>query len=199
MQGAGTCKQPSAASDSRDTTLITPYQRTDEVSMSRRRVGRRVLLRIIVLALFSLGLPLSLAAEPSESEASPSLYVTPRTVQGRLAQGQRVTFLDVREPDEFAAGHLPGALNIAHDRVASLIDRLPHDQPVVVYCIHSTHRAPEAVKTLRAHGMANAVVLEGGIVAWEAGGAMILASDTTRSPTILPLTERCADKGKPPS
>ena len=165
--------------------------------MSRTQHERRVPYLIIALAALSFSIPLSWAEAPSASSAS--FYVTPRTVQRRLAEGQRVVFLDVREPDEFAAGHLPDALNIAHHQITSFIDRLPHDQPVVVYCIHSAHRAPEAAKVLRKQGVANAVVLEGGIVAWEAGGATILASDTTRAPTILPLTERCADKGKPPS
>ena len=110
-----------------------------------------------------------------------------------------MAFLDVREPDEFAAGHLPEAINISHDRVTSIMERLDRAAPLVLYCIHSAHRAPEAAKALRQRGFANAVALEGGIVAWHTGGATILASNPTQSPTILPLTERCADKGKPPS
>jgi len=105
--------------------------------------------------------------------------------------GRPVTFLDVREADEFVAGHLPSAINIIYDQVASLIDQLPRDHPIVIYCIHSAHRAPEAAKTLKRLGFANAYVLEGGIVAWQAGGLTIYASDLAQAPTILPLTERC--------
>jgi len=162
--------------------------------MNRWRVSRGW---IIVWLGCALSVPLGWTAEAPESSAS--LYISPRTVQGWLAQGQRVVFLDVRESDEFAAGHLPGAINISHDRVTSIMDRLDRTAPLVLYCIHSAHRAPEAAKVLRQHGFANAVVLEGGIVAWHAGGAMILASHPSQPPTILPLTERCAQKAAPHS
>ena len=124
-------------------------------------------------------------------------YVSPTTVKARLEAGQPVTFLDVREADEFTAGHLPGARNIAYDQVASLADQLPHDGLIVVYCIHSTHRAPVAARTLKQLGFNNVYVLEGGIVAWQASGLTIRASDLAQMPSILPFTERCSDKTTP--
>lgn len=44
--------------------------------------------------------------------------------------------IDVRSPGEFAGGHLPGAINLPLELVASQIDRLVSDksQPIVVYC-----------------------------------------------------------------
>lgn len=149
--------------------------------------ARRLIIALLIISSFAL---LTYAAESRDT--SPSLYVTPQTVQGWLAQGQRVIFLDVREPDEFAAGHLPGATNISHDHVTSIMDRLDRAAPLILYCIHSAHRAPAAAKTLRTLGFANAYVLDGGIVAWQAGGLTIRASDFTKAPTILPFTERCA-------
>ena len=71
---------------------------------------------------------------------------------------------------------------------------LPKDRPIVTYCIHSAHRAPEATRALRSLGFENAYVLEGGIVAWKAGGLSIRASDLAKEPTILPVTERCRTK-----
>ncbi len=124
-------------------------------------------------------------------------YVDTATVKTWLAEGRPITFLDVREADEFAAGHLPGARNIPHDQVASIANELPHDQPIVVYCIHSAHRAPEAAKTLRGLGFANATVLEGGIVAWQAGGMGTRPGVLPQAPPILPVRSRCQYKTAP--
>ncbi|MBI2871440.1 MAG: rhodanese-like domain-containing protein [Candidatus Omnitrophica bacterium] len=136
--------------------------------------------------------PVASAEEASDSARPP--YTTPSEVKSWQEGGTPVTFLDVRESDEFEAGHLPGAMNIAFDKVEGLADTLPHDKPLVIYCIHSAHRAPEAAKTLRRLGVDNAYVLEGGIAAWEAGGLTIHASDMTKAPHILPVTERCENK-----
>ena len=129
------------------------------------------------------------AEETSESHPVPS--ITPAAVKEWLNTDTPVTFLDVREKDEFIAGHLPHAINIPYDQVDRLTDELSHDQPIVLYCIHSAHRAPEAAKTLRRLGFTNAFVLEGGIVAWEAGGLTIQAGDLAQVPKILPKTARC--------
>ncbi len=132
------------------------------------------------------------AEEPSS--VSESVYVAPATVRGWRESGRAVFFLDVREADEFEAGHLPGAKNIVWTEVTSLTGQLPKDRPIVAYCIHSAHRAPEATKTLRKFGFTNAYVLEGGIVAWQAGGLAIRAADLAKKPTILPVSERCKVK-----
>ena len=44
--------------------------------------------------------------------------------------------LDVRTPDEFTSGHVPGAMNISHEQLASQLDEFgtAKDKPVVVYC-----------------------------------------------------------------
>jgi rhodanese-related sulfurtransferase len=42
--------------------------------------------------------------------------------------------LDVRTPQEFSAGHLPGAVNIPVDDLRSRLGELPHDQEIAVYC-----------------------------------------------------------------
>lgn len=142
---------------------------------------------------------LAIAEDTPQASRDRPPYVSPATVQHWHTEGRAITFLDVREADEFTAGHLAGAINVPAADVASLADRLPHDQPIVVYCIHSAHRAPEAAQTLRHLGFHNAYVLEGGIVAWQAGGLTILASDYTTRPVILPKTERCEQVGPPSS
>lgn len=145
---------------------------------------------------FAVAVFLAAAAGPAEETASvsESVYVTPAAVKGWQHEGQSIVFLDVREQDEFEAGHLPGAKHIVYSEVGSMAGQLPHDRPIVTYCIHSAHRAPEAANTLRALGFANAYVLEGGIVAWHAGGLTLRAADLAKAPTILPYADRCATK-----
>lgn len=134
-----------------------------------------------------------LAGPVEAEEALPkSVYVTPETVKARQEENQEILFLDVREKDEFEAGHLPGAKNIVWTEVDTITSQLPKDRPILTYCIHSAHRAPEAAKVLRGLGFSNAYVLEGGIVAWQAGGLTIRAADLAKEPIILPYSDRCA-------
>jgi rhodanese-related sulfurtransferase/predicted transcriptional regulator len=87
----------------------------------------------------------------------------------RAAEGE-VTVLDVRPPEEYAAGHVPGALNIPVKELIAHLETLPHDQEVVAYC-----RGPycvlafEAVSQLRAHGF-RARRLEEGFPEWKTAG-----------------------------
>jgi len=156
------------------------------------RIPRRPCSVILSLVVVCCTAPLLHAADDA-----PAPYVSPTQAKQWVDAGRPVAFLDVREPDEFAAGHLPGAKNIPHTDVVARSAELPTDRPLVVYCIHSAHRAPEAAKQLRAHGFANAYVLEGGIVAWHAGGLSIQANDLAAAPRILPLTTRCEFRTAP--
>lgn len=81
-----------------------------------------------------------------------------------------VTVLDVRPPEEYTAGHLPGALNVPIDRLESNLARLPRSREVVAYC-----RGPyclmsfEAVAKLRKRGW-KARRLQHGFPEWKAAG-----------------------------
>ncbi|MBE0413800.1 metalloregulator ArsR/SmtB family transcription factor [Yoonia sp.] len=83
----------------------------------------------------------------------------------RLADGT-VTLIDVRPADEFAAGHIPGALNVPLSELECLLPDLPPDAQVVAYC-----RGPycvyahQAVTALRKLGI-DARRLEGGFPEW---------------------------------
>ncbi|MFZ3008147.1 MAG: metalloregulator ArsR/SmtB family transcription factor [Phenylobacterium sp.] len=80
------------------------------------------------------------------------------------------TILDVRPPDEFADGHIPGALSIPLTELKSRLDEVPSGLEVVAYC-----RGPwcvlafEAVALLRERGMP-AKRLEGGLPEWRRAG-----------------------------
>lgn len=79
--------------------------------------------------------------------------------------------LDVRTPEEYAQGHVPGAVNIPYDEVADRLDELEggKERAIVVYC-ESGKRAGRAESTLAAQGYTNLHHLEGDMKAWRAAG-----------------------------
>ena len=97
--------------------------------------------------------------------------VSAADVQAMQARGEPVTFVDVREPAEWAAGHLPGATHVPRGRLESDAGAsVPRDAPVVVYCA-AGGRSALAADTLQQMGYTNVTSLAGGITAWaDAGG-----------------------------
>ena len=79
--------------------------------------------------------------------------------------------LDVRTPEEYAKGHVPGALNIPHTEVEARLSELAgdKDRPVVVYCERGK-RAGMAEATLAAAGYTDLYHLEGDMQAWRDAG-----------------------------
>ena len=88
----------------------------------------------------------------------------------RRVRNGEVTVLDVRPPEEYRAGHIPGALSIPIGELKARLKELPKDREVVAYC-----RGPycvmavEAVELLRKKGFA-AHRLEQGVIDWRARG-----------------------------
>lgn len=69
-----------------------------------------------------------------------------------MAQGERpLTLIDVRTPEEYRSGHIPGALNIPHDRIADKPPNAKKDSLVVVYC-HTGSRSVAARAALKRLG-----------------------------------------------
>jgi hydroxyacylglutathione hydrolase len=65
--------------------------------------------------------------------------------------GGKIRVLDVRGASEFAAGHVPGAINIAHTRLLTRLGDVPTDRPIVVHCLVGA-RAAAAASLLERHG-----------------------------------------------
>ena len=84
-----------------------------------------------------------------------------------MAQERGYIILDVRRPDEFAAGHIPNAINIPNESIGTLeISELPNkDQLIFVYC-RSGRRSKEASQKLVNLGYTN-IVEFGGILDWQ--------------------------------
>ncbi len=89
-------------------------------------------------------------------------------VTGGLAKGELI--LDVREPDEFAEGHIPGARNIPHEQVANHASELAKYSKIFVHCLGGG-RAGKACTALESAGLANVVHIAGsGMRDWLAEG-----------------------------
>lgn len=101
---------------------------------------------------------------------------TPATINSqdlsdRLGSASPPRVLDVRTPGEFETAHIAGAYNVPLDLLREHRDEIiGHlDEDVVLVC-RSGQRASQAEETLRAAGLNNVHILDGGITAWEAKG-----------------------------
>lgn len=93
----------------------------------------------------------------------------------RRANAGEIIVLDVRPPDEYKAGHIPGALSVPVEQLGERLGELPQDADIVAYC-----RGPycvfahDAVRLLRANGR-RAWRLDGGLPEWKLAGLPVMA------------------------
>jgi rhodanese-related sulfurtransferase len=93
----------------------------------------------------------------------------------RRLHGGQVLVLDVRPEAEYAAGHIPGAVSVPHDQLASRLAEFPERADIVAYCRgRYCVFAPDAVRLLRARGF-SARLLEGGLPDWRLAGLPVSA------------------------
>ena len=77
--------------------------------------------------------------------------------------------LDVREPEEYEHGHVPGALNLPQADLASRLDELPRHRPLALIC-RSGARSLRAAQFLRQVGFEQVANVQGGTEAWRTAG-----------------------------
>lgn len=94
----------------------------------------------------------------------------PQDVSKRRSE---IALLDVREQDEWDAGHIEGAQHIPLGQLASRLAELPSDRVVVAVC-RSGSRSDRAAQGLRARGY-QAENLDGGVTAWSRAGLPLVA------------------------
>lgn len=115
------------------------------------------------------------AASATPPTAAKGAVVKPITADELLARQHAkdasLAVLDVRTPEEFAEGHVPGAVNVPHDQVESRLAELQslRDKDVVLYC-RSGRRAGMAAETLQKAGFTRLQHLEGDMQGWTAAG-----------------------------
>jgi phage shock protein E len=135
----------------------------------------------ITLVLFSL-------SDATNTE-SVSMSATPFTAVSNVASVEAETFaslltedtpilIDVRTPQEFAAGHLDGAINIDFydPNFRSEIAKLDPKKQYAIYC-RTGNRTGQTLTMMKTLGFTNVTDLKGGIVAWEQNGFSVCTAD----------------------
>jgi rhodanese-related sulfurtransferase len=97
----------------------------------------------------------------------PYAEVDPAEVKARIARGESVFLLDVREPFEVEEWAYPIGVNIPMGELGERLDEVPADRTIVVAC-HMGHRSAAAAQALSDAGW-TAENLTGGAVAWVEG------------------------------
>jgi rhodanese-related sulfurtransferase/DNA-binding transcriptional ArsR family regulator len=153
-----------------------------------RRDGKQVLYRLGDGPVIELLAALRRYAEHSRAELNAivadyferldSLEPVSRKELVKRLHDKSVLLLDVRPEDEFAQGHLPGALNVPLAQLGKQLSKLPRRAEIVAYC-----RGPycvlsfEAVAALRAKGY-DARRLEDGFPEWKAAGLPVRSASS---------------------
>jgi rhodanese-related sulfurtransferase len=101
------------------------------------------------------------------------LTTSPRVPEVSLeeveARPSDAVVLDVREPEEYAKSHIPGAVNLPQAELATRLNEVPQDHPVYVVCLAGM-RSLRASQFLAQRGYTNIASMAGGTDAWiEAG------------------------------
>jgi rhodanese-related sulfurtransferase len=90
---------------------------------------------------------------------------TPAEIQQRLAAGEALELIDVREPEEIEIAAIEGARVLPMSQAASWIDHLPGDRELVIICHHGM-RSMQVAMALAQRGHDNVTNLTGGIDLW---------------------------------
>ena len=92
--------------------------------------------------------------------------ITAAELKKKFSRKDEFILLDVREPNEFDRGHIPGAVLMPLGRLTDNLQHFKREREIVVYC-RSGGRSSRAAEILRQAGFGNVLNLTGGILAWE--------------------------------
>jgi rhodanese-related sulfurtransferase len=121
-------------------------------------VARRTGLALVALLVAAV----SVAGDPV-----PTPVTADQVHQRQQQKDASLYVLDVRAPEEYAAGHVPGAVNIPHDQIASRLAEVPKDKDVVLYC-RSGRRSALAGEVLAGNGYTRLQLMQGDMPGWMA-------------------------------
>ncbi|HXK56436.1 MAG: rhodanese-like domain-containing protein [Gammaproteobacteria bacterium] len=103
------------------------------------------------------------------------------TEQLASIESEDIFFVDTRNAAQFAAGHIPGAVNIEWRQILTRRDELPTDRPVVLYC-ETGLLSSKAHFALKVAGRENVKVLWGGYLMWSARQSFNAAQKQNKPP-----------------
>ncbi len=97
--------------------------------------------------------------------------VTPADVKAAIDKKEKAIILDVRDPDEYKAGHLPGAIHVSRGKLEFTVwDKITDKEAkIYVYCLTAA-RSALATKTLNEMGYKNAVLMDAHFEEWVKAG-----------------------------
>lgn len=105
----------------------------------------------------------------AQDNVSAVQLISPAGYQAQFAaSGTAHALIDVRTPEEFASGHIEGAVNIPVEALAGRLSEVPSGQPIVLYC-RSGNRSATAARMLADAGY-TAIYDLGGVQRWTAEG-----------------------------
>ena len=96
-----------------------------------------------------------------------------------LAKGES-WLVDVREPDEWEAGHAEGAYSLPMSQLNERIGELPQDATLLVIC-HSGGRSAKVTEALVGQGY-DAINVSGGTMGWQSAGGVVVADGPAPRP-----------------
>ena len=128
--------------------------------------------RLMLVALLSVGFFAVARGEEQAMRNVPRISID--EVKALMAKKQ-VILVDVRDPQSFAEGHLPGALNVPFDFIPKYVDEWKKDSRVIItYCACTNETtAARAVVDMNGFGVTNAKALLGGWNEWVKRGEKI--------------------------
>lgn len=128
--------------------------------MKSVRISQRVLVTVFTLILTA-----------SAAHAAAPELISQNELLGRIEAGKAPLILDVRTGGEYSRGHVPGAVNIPHTKLADRIKRISDHRfnEVVVYCEQGP-RANFAEIVLQQNGFQKVRHLDGDMSAWRDAG-----------------------------
>jgi rhodanese-related sulfurtransferase len=91
--------------------------------------------------------------------------------------------LDVREDDEWLAGHAPGAVHLPMMEIPARMTEVPQDREVVVIC-RVGGRSGQVVGYLMQQGFGNVTNLDGGMMSWAAAGRPVVSENGSAAAII---------------
>ncbi|GAA0207640.1 thiosulfate sulfurtransferase GlpE [Kangiella japonica] len=84
----------------------------------------------------------------------------------RLQESQATNVIDIRDPQGFAAGHMPNAININNQNAADYIENTDKETPLIVVCYHG-HSSQPAAQYFAAQGFKDVYSMDGGFEVWK--------------------------------
>jgi rhodanese-related sulfurtransferase len=146
--------------------------------------GVSINMRILILASIVAIIFAGCQSRPTRQTDSPAVVTTTGVSEITPQQARPAVeaaysqFIDVRTPEEFAAGHAYRARNIPLDKLMDNLDMLEKNEPVYLIC-QSGRRSLEAARMLNEAGFPQTISVAGGTAAWQAAGLPMAGDRST--------------------